>query len=233
MNTDILSSGNIIILSPHPDDEALGCSGTIRRLVREGSSVDIVYVTNGERLYGEPSDEIARIRIEEAQRASQMLGCRDALFLGFPDGGLIHHKEDIYQGLKKIIEEKRPEIVLSPSLIDYHQDHLATAEIALELLNTMASFRLAFYEIYETVRFNHLIDISEFVNDKERVIMSYRKSLYDKPEVYVHACLGLNVQRSIFTQKKGYYEAFLIIEKPMDIQKIYDWLCYRKGIDLS
>lgn len=233
MDIDILSFRNVMVLSPHPDDDALGCSGTIKRLVRRGASVDIVYITNGERLYGEPSDEIARVRIEEAQRASQRLGCRDAIFLGFPDGGLINHKEEVYQRLKMIIEKKRPEVVFSPSLMDYHQDHVATAKIALKLLNAMALFRLVFYEIYETIRFNQLIDISQFVHDKKMVIMSYRKSLYDKPEVYVHACLGLNAQRSIFTQIKGYYEAFLIIDRPIEAEKVYEWSCYKRDILLS
>lgn len=227
MNDDFLIIKNAVILSPHPDDEALGCSGTIMRLIRDGSSVDIVYITRGERLRGEPSEEIGRIRVEEAERASKMLGCRGSEFLNIPDGGLKHYSEELYQRLIKIIGAKRPAMVFSPSLIDYHQDHAATAMVALRLLNSIKSFKLAFYEIYETIRFNHLIEVSEFVKEKERVIMNYRQSLYDKPEVYVHASLGLNAQRSIFTQKKGYYEAFLIIDKPVEEEKVYNYLCYR------
>lgn len=227
MKGDIFNSKNTIILSPHPDDEALGCSGTIRALRKSSASVHIIYLTKGERLLGEPSEEIARIRVKEAERSSKMLGCKEPVFLDLPDGGLRQCSEELHQRLREIIEAKGPEIVFSPSLIDYHHDHVATAMVALRLLNSIKSFRLAFYEIYETVRFNHLIDISEFVDEKERVIMNYRQSLYERPEVYVHASLGLNAQRSIFTQKKGFYEAFLFIDRPVEEEKVCDYLCYR------
>lgn len=94
------------------------------------------------------------------------------------------------------------------------------------------SFKLVFYEIYETLRFNQLIDISEFIHDKEKIIMNYKRSLYDKPELYVHGSLGLNAQKSIFTQNKGYYEAFIVVDQPIDAERIYDWSCYRSD-DLS
>lgn len=227
MNHDILSAKNVIILSPHPDDEALGCSGTVTILNKRGISVDIVYLTKGERLYGEPSEEIARMRVEEAKKASLMLGCEDAIFLDLPDGGLDQCSGDLYQTLKKLLGEKMPDLILSPSFIDYHQDHITTAKVSLKLLNDLNTFRLAFYEIYQTIRFNQLVDISEVVDVKERVILNYKKSLYDKPDVYVHASLGLNAQRSIFTQKKGFYEALFVIDKPIDEENVYNYLCYR------
>ena len=62
---------------------------------------------------------------------------------------------------------------------------------------------------------------------KRKTILNYRTSLYGKPEIYVHAALGLNAQRSIFVQKEGYYEAFYIVEKGADLAEISDYLSYR------
>jgi LmbE family N-acetylglucosaminyl deacetylase len=204
---------NPLILSPHPDDEALGCAGTLMLLKSQGISSTIVYLTSGEKLYEESSVHIAQKRIEEARRASSMLCCKDAIFLGYPDGEVTHYSEEIYERLYKIIEKEKPDIVFSPSEIDFHSDHIATAKIALRLFNSSRSFRLAFYEIYATIQFSHLIDITDIVEGKKQIISLYTTSLYENPDVYIHAILGLNAQRSIFTKKKSYYEAFSILDQ--------------------
>lgn len=227
MNYSLPAAKKILVLAPHPDDEALGCSGSIALLNQKGVSSAIVFLTNGERLQGESSAAIAEERKDEAKMATGMLGCKEALFLNFPDGEIGSYTEEICKRLHELIEEKKPDIIFSPSPIDHHQDHIATSNIALKLLKALNSFRLAFYEIYSTLRFSHLVDITEVVELKKKAILSYNTSLYGKPDVYVHASLGLNAQRSIFVQKSGYYEAFYIVEAADEIADICDYLCYK------
>lgn len=216
-----------LVLAPHPDDDALGCSGSLALLNRAGASITIVFITNGEKLYGEPSAALAEQRKEEAVRASELLGCERPLFLGFPDGEADSHIEGITNQLAVIITQKKPDIVFAPSPLDHHHDHIATSKAALKLLSPSSAFKLAFYEVYSTVRFSHLVDITEIVEEKKQVIMNYNISLSKKPEVYLHAALGLNAHRSIFTQQSGYYEAFYMIDSTRDINKIIDYLCYK------
>ncbi|HDL20258.1 MAG TPA: PIG-L family deacetylase [Nitrospirae bacterium] len=227
MFLDLSTIDSFVVLATHPDDEALGCSGTIMLLNERGADSLVVYLTRGEKLYGTSSPDIAARRRQEAVRSSGMLGCKEAVFLDFPDGETGRHREDIYRRLYKLLEINRPDIVFSPSPIDYHQDHTATAEIALKLFNRLKSFRLAFYEVYSTVRFSHLVDIAEKIDKKREVIMNYQTSLYGKPGVYVHATLGLNAQRSIFTQVKGYYEAFYVLKDSAGLDDVLAWLSYR------
>jgi len=216
-----------MVFAPHPDDEALGCAGTLLQLLKKDIASSIIFLTSGERLYGDPSSEIAEKRKEEAMMSSEMLGFRERLFLDFPDGEIDRHKETIYGKLSQIIEQRNPDIVLSPSPIDYHADHLATSRIALRLLNDFQTFKLAFYEVYSTLRFNYLVDITDVADLKRKTILNYRTSLYGKPEIYVNAALGLNAQRSIFVQKEGYYEAFYLVEKDADLAGICDYLSYK------
>lgn len=216
-----------LILAPHPDDEALGCSGSIALMNKAGVSSRVAFLTSGERLYETPSAPVAERRMEEARKASEILGCKEPVFLNLQDGELRNHEEGLYQELRRVIEINQPDIVFSPSPIDFHQDHIASARVALRLLNTPASFKLAFYEVYSTLRFNQLVDITEAIETKKSAIMNYSTSLYNKPEVYLHAVLGLNAQRSIFTQKSGYYEAFWIIEEPITEKEVFGWLTYR------
>ncbi len=219
--------GSAIVLAPHPDDEALGCSGTLSLLNKAGVSTTVVFITNGDRLYGEPSPALAEQREKEAVRASELLGCNEPLFLGFPDGEADSHIDAIAGKLAGIIAQKNPDIIFAPSPMDHHRDHIATSKAALKLLNSFNAFKLAFYEVYSTVRLSHLVDITEAVELKKQVIMNYSISLSGKPEVYVHASLGLNAHRAIFTQKSGYYEAFYLIDNAVCIARISDYLCYK------
>jgi LmbE family N-acetylglucosaminyl deacetylase len=211
---------------PHPDDEALGCSGTLLQMNRRGCSSAVVFMTNGERLYGEPSLEIADKRKEEAKICSRMIGCVEPIFLGCPDGEVDKHIERAYEQLSAIVKEKKPDIIFAPSPIDYHPDHIATSHISLRLLEAFNFLVVAFYEVYTTVRFNCLIDIGDVVEQKKVAILNYKTSLYGMPRKYVHASLGLNAHRSIFAEKEGYYEAFYIVERSDGLGRIRDYFSY-------
>ena len=227
MNSSFPECSEILVLAPHPDDEALGCAGTIMLLNRRGVSSTVLFITNGEKLYENPSRDIGEKRRQEGHGVSQMLGCNKPLFLNFPDGEVSQHTDVIYHALYGLIKTKKPDVIFSPSPIDYHADHIATSRVVLKLLKNINGFRVSFYEIYSTLRFNCLVDISEVVDQKKEIIMNYHTSLYGKPEVYVHAALGLNAHKSIFVQKQGYYEAFYMIGKNDDIANIDDFLLYR------
>ena len=38
----------ILVISPHPDDESIGCGGTLRKHITEGDSVWVIFLTSGE-----------------------------------------------------------------------------------------------------------------------------------------------------------------------------------------
>ena len=72
----------MIFFAPHPDDESLGCGGTIIRRLREGYSVKLVVMTDGSHshstvlnIHDEPTPtELARIRKQELLNAVNILG---------------------------------------------------------------------------------------------------------------------------------------------------------------
>ena len=68
--------GSIVVLSPHPDDESLGCGGTVRLLTTAGVRVEVVYLTRGElggedpaALSADAQAQLARRRTVEAMDA--------------------------------------------------------------------------------------------------------------------------------------------------------------------
>jgi len=77
---------DILIISPHPDDDVIIASGVVQRAVARGETVYIVYVTNGDF----NGVAVAPIREDEAVNAQQVLGVPEnrLIFLGYPDGYL-------------------------------------------------------------------------------------------------------------------------------------------------
>lgn len=226
LGLDMPKFGRVLFLAPHPDDEVLGCAGTLKLLSSAGTNVTLIFVTNGEKLYGDAPDGIAEVRRKEAVQSGDLLGCRETLFLNFPDGEVGRHSDEVLRRLAGIIHEGKPDAVFAPSPIDYHEDHIATSHIGIKLLDEFRSFKLVFYEVYSTVRFNCLVDITGMAELKKQAILSYHASLYGKPELYAEAALGLNAHRSLFVQKEGFFEAFYLMEKAEPVESLLRFFCY-------
>jgi LmbE family N-acetylglucosaminyl deacetylase len=84
----------VLVLAPHPDDEAFGCGGTIPLLVARGIATHIAFLTDGSASHpAHPvfsGAEVAALRTGEARRAAAALGVAAGRvsFLGAPDGRL-------------------------------------------------------------------------------------------------------------------------------------------------
>jgi LmbE family N-acetylglucosaminyl deacetylase len=102
---------SLLVVSPHPDDEVLCCSGVIQRVLRAGGHVSIVWLTSGDgseldllvvekSLLPRPSKlrELALRRMRESREAATILGVpSDRLyFLGYPDRGILPLFTDYY-----------------------------------------------------------------------------------------------------------------------------------------
>jgi LmbE family N-acetylglucosaminyl deacetylase len=98
----IRKTDRILILAPHPDDEAIGCAGIIQGALRKGAALHIVYLTNGDsnqlafivyekRLTFKKGEFIhmGQVRRKETINAMQALGLNgeNLIFLGYPDFG--------------------------------------------------------------------------------------------------------------------------------------------------
>jgi N-acetylglucosamine malate deacetylase 1 len=226
MKQHLPQAKRVLVLSPHPDDEALGCGGAIQLLVRRGSEVTIAHVTSGERIHGKPAADIAEKRVAEAREVSRLLGCKAPVFLNLPDGGLCSEREALDRELTKVVGRLEPDLILAPSPTDFHSDHIAVSLASLRLYEKLDNFILAFYEIYSTLRFTHLLDITDVMEGKKEAISKYESSLYGDPGLFIAALTGLNMQRAIFTHKHGFFEAFWLIESPVSHQEIRDWMTF-------
>jgi LmbE family N-acetylglucosaminyl deacetylase len=107
----ITSATSLLVVSPHPDDESLCCSGVIQRVLKSGGHVSIVWLTSGDgseldllvvekSLFIKPRKlrDLAMRRMQESREAATILGVpQDHLyFLGYPDRGILSIITDNY-----------------------------------------------------------------------------------------------------------------------------------------
>jgi len=127
-----------IVFSPHPDDETLGCGGTIIRKKSAGAAVKIVFMTDGRQSHKQfiSEEALKAIRTGEALAASQMLGVvgSDVLFLDFQDGVLCKYQDLAIQRVTELLWQNQPAQVFVPHHKEPPPDHLATYQIVRSAL---------------------------------------------------------------------------------------------------
>jgi LmbE family N-acetylglucosaminyl deacetylase len=192
----------MVVFSPHPDDGALGCGGTIAKRVSEGFDVYVVMLTDGRHalsaqlgINSEPGpEEVRQIRRTEFIKAMKMLGVpeKNLLFFDFEDGTLEMHREEAEEKTIAIIEKYWPADMYYPFRRDCHPDHRAANSIvrhALQQLRYAGSFEYTIMHTYAHLgpvveKFISILrrnevgeDISEFVDLKEKALNEYKSEL--------------------------------------------------------
>ncbi|MBO0663036.1 PIG-L family deacetylase [Jiella sp. MQZ9-1] len=113
---------SVLVIAPHPDDEVLGCGGTIARLASGGCRVDVAVVTEGRP----PAYDVARTALVkgEAEAAHRRLGIAGTHWLGQPAAQLAETPHSQVNGaIHELLRALRPEILFVPFIGDMHLDH--------------------------------------------------------------------------------------------------------------
>ena len=102
----------VLCVAPHPDDEVIGCGGTLALHAARGDAVRVLLVTGSAE------------RVAESRAAAAQLGVADVRCLDFEDGRL-GAAYDLVGRRREECAEVSPELVYAPSAFEHHPDHLA------------------------------------------------------------------------------------------------------------
>jgi bacillithiol biosynthesis deacetylase BshB1 len=120
---------DVLALAAHPDDVELCAGGTMCRLAQQGYDVGIVDFTKGQLgSRGTPA-----LRMEEAERASEIIGLTARDNLGLMDGD-IRNTKDSRRRVIEVVRRYRPHIVLINPPKSRHPDHRDAADLATDAL---------------------------------------------------------------------------------------------------
>jgi LmbE family N-acetylglucosaminyl deacetylase len=203
---DLTLARKVLVFSPHPDDETLGCGGTLARLAQL-CPVKVVLVTDGSGAGGLPAGAGA-VRQLEFARALAVLGINDSIQLRQPDG-FFDGSAELAKVVEKLLEDYRPDWVFLPSPLDYHRDHVRIAAFLEPLCRRADSVKkLLFYEIWAPVPATHVVDITDQASLKRAALAEHATAMACGD--YQRAVDGLNRYRGLYLGQERLAEAFLI-----------------------
>jgi LmbE family N-acetylglucosaminyl deacetylase len=132
-----LGGQTVWIVSPHPDDEVIGCAFAMLRHASAGDRVVTIFVTDGRgsRAHGLKPSEMAREREREAAASQSLLGLSEHRWLGLREGAW--ETEELVENLRALATAA-PDIVYAPSRVDFHPEHHKVAHAVAQFLEKSA-----------------------------------------------------------------------------------------------
>lgn len=141
---------NILIVAPHPDDEVLGCGGTIAKYANCGDNVFVAIVTKGTSpIFSEES--VKQVR-KECIEADCFLGVKETIFMDFPAVKLEEIPRNVLNlAFVKLVQDLKPNIVYLPHYGDMQLDHKLTVDAAMVALRPKYNHGVSRIYAYETL----------------------------------------------------------------------------------
>jgi len=185
---------NILIVAAHPDDEVLGCGGTMARHAEMGDQVYVVFMTNGVGSRDVSNKEI-KSRQEAARNAANILGIFSIKFFDFPDNKMDSIPLiEIIQSIEDIVEELQPKIIYTHHIGDLNIDHQLTHKAVLTACRPIPESSVQ--EIYtfevlsstdwsfstiDSFNPNYFIEITSYIDKRSAALEAYNIELRQAP----------------------------------------------------
>jgi LmbE family N-acetylglucosaminyl deacetylase len=159
LSADIaLGECSLLIVAPHPDEEALGCGGLLSWASHRNRRIRILFLTDGEASHPgsltHPPARLASVRRDEARAAAACLGLHEEqlAFLGLPDGALeTLNAAQTQAALNRISGcalELAPALTLVTAWTDPHGDYQAAYRLVRRALETVRDAQLRTYPVW-------------------------------------------------------------------------------------
>jgi LmbE family N-acetylglucosaminyl deacetylase len=184
----------VLVIAPHPDDEVLGCGGTIKRFTEEGNKVFVLIVTAGSPKYY-TSEGVGRVR-DQALKAHAVLGVERTYFFDFPAPELdIISNSEIAVAIEKVIRELGVTDLFLPHQGDIHHDHGAVFRASMVASRPIRGNTVKRIYCYETLSETewafpfgeayfiptHFVDITNFLDSKISAMQQFTSQIQNFP----------------------------------------------------
>lgn len=223
---------NILVVAPHPDDEVLGCGGTIARYTNEGDTVYVCIVTRGKPPVYQHSMEVLETKphdlVNEIEAAHKVLSVTKTLYLQFPAVMLeTVPRYELNNSVAKVISETQPDVVFIPHFGDMQKDHTITSEAIMVAVRPKQEHVIRYVYSYEALSEtewniphaansfipNTYIEITDFMSKKIEAMKCYQSQLSDFPNPRsIEAMKALSKYRGSTMGAKA-AEAFMLIRE--------------------
>lgn len=191
----------VIVFAPHPDDEVIGCGGTIARHVAKGDMVYVCIVTRGKPpVYNHSTrilEKLPHDLSDEIEESHSILGVKKTYYFEFPAVMLeTVPRYVLNRKVFELINELKPDVVYIPHFGDMHKDHTLTSEAVMVAARPKGDRAVKAVYSYETLSEtewniphaantfipNVYVDISKFLNKKLEAMKCFRSLLCEFPD---------------------------------------------------
>ncbi len=212
----------ILMVSPHPDDETLGCGGT---LLKHGANGDILYwliMTNVFVKEGFDNDRVAE-RQSEIDKVAQRYGFRKIFKLDFPTTKLdIIPKNELIKAVCDVAKEVMPQIIYLPHRNDIHSDNRETFDAVASSSKTFrisSVRRVLSYEVLSQTEFsfpvqgdtfvpNSFSDITDYIDEKISIMRIFKGEMgvhpFPRSERAIRAVATMRGAQAGFEYAEGF-----------------------------
>lgn len=218
-----------LVIGPHPDDELLGCGGTLLRKSKEGNIIGWVLMTAISEEYGWSAQKM-KLRDVEIERIRDGINVSKNNFfpLGFETTKLDQvPKETLISSISKIFTKFEPEEILLPYPGDAHSDHRLTFEAVsacTKWFRYPSVKRVLVYETPSETDFgldptnksfnpNVYIDITDYFDEKIKLLKIYKSEIGKFP--FPRSIENINALGKLRGSQSGYKvaEAFMLLKE--------------------
>lgn len=224
---------NLLVISPHPDDDVLGAGGTMAAAAHQGRGVFSVYITDGR---GSPrkdksisDDEMAALRQKEAISALQVIGAVGGFFLNMRSDKLAGEKgREAEEILAEIIKYILPEEIYLPAPYERHRTHQHCTRLSIESLRAVPGLKpiLLGYSLWGSFwggRQRVVRNIGPFIRKKVEAVLAHSSQIAYKN--YQQGILGKNNCEAIFwesheIQKNEFVEIYLDMTELLEYKEM-------------
>jgi LmbE family N-acetylglucosaminyl deacetylase len=184
----------VLIIAAHPDDEVLGCGGTIATHARQGGEVYCLILGEGATSRQNPQgkvereSEVKQLRAQ-AGKAAKMLGIREVFFRDLPDNCFdTVPLLDVVKVIEEHVKRLEPKVIYTHHGGDLNIDHVTTHRAVLTATRPMkektvreiyvfevaSSTEWAFHQFEPHFRPNVFVEISETLSLKIKAMSLYK-----------------------------------------------------------
>jgi len=213
----------VLVLAVHPDDETLGCGGTLLKHKASGDEIHWVIATQSD-----PKNDFYHTRIQEIEKVSKLYNFNSIRNLGLKTMQVDEYTMSALIGkISKVINEIKPNIIYLPFKGDVHSDHRSMFEAAysctksfrypfikkIYMIETLSETEFAPSTKEDSFIPNVFVDITQYMNKKLEIMEIFHSEIAEHP--FPRSIRNLKALATLRGSSAGceYAESFMLLKE--------------------